>query len=115
MGKRVVVRELLGEGDDTKKNPGTFANLLVEEDEPREPLGQGAVRVAVRAVCVNYPDLLQTVGGYQHAPPLPFTPGLEAAGMVLEVGKGVRGLQRGDRVAIGGFGLMREEVVVGSD
>ena len=53
--------------------------------------------VEVRAAAVNFPDLLQTRGEYQHKPPLPFIPGLEMAGVVAKVGEGVDPLEAGRR------------------
>ncbi|MBZ9715892.1 NADPH:quinone oxidoreductase family protein [Deinococcus multiflagellatus] len=68
-----------------------------ERPDPRP--GPGEVTLAVRAAGVNYPDALMVQGLYQVRPPLPFTPGAEAAGEVLAVGEGVRGLHPGQRVA----------------
>lgn len=65
---------------------------------PRLPLGPGAVRVAIRAAGLNFPDVLMIQGLYQHRPPLPFVPGLEAAGIITEMGPGVEGLAVGQRV-----------------
>lgn len=69
--------------------------------------GPGEVRVRVRAAAVNFPDLLQTRGEYQHKPPLPFIPGMEIAGEVDALGEGVEGFQIGEPVVggarIGGF------------
>jgi NADPH2:quinone reductase len=57
--------------------------------------------VRVRAAAANFPDLLMCRGTYQVRPPLPFTPGAELCGEVIEVGPDVTGLAPGDRV-IGG-------------
>ncbi len=56
---------------------------------PRPP-GPGEARVEVGAVGLNFPDLLLCAGRYQERPPLPFSPGFEAAGVVAEAGRGVR-------------------------
>ena len=96
-----TVEELLGDGDNTEANEGTFDNVLVRTGPELEP-GPGEALVAVKAACINYPDLLQTVGGYQHKPDLPFTPGQEAAGVVTAVGEGVDEVEVGDRVQCGG-------------
>jgi NADPH2:quinone reductase len=43
------------------------------------------VRIAVAYASVGYALLLQTSGRYQRKPPLPFVPGTEVSGTVLEV------------------------------
>lgn len=62
------------------------------------PLAAGEVRIAIRAAGANFPDLLMTRGGYQLRPDLPFVPGMEAAGDVIDVGSGVTDFKPGDRV-----------------
>ena len=70
-------------------------------DEVPDPTPQaGEVLVEVRAAGVNFPDLLLTRGKYQFKPPLPLTPGGEAAGIVRAVGPGVTQVTVGDRVAV---------------
>jgi NADPH:quinone reductase len=76
---------------------GPPANLRIEELAPPSP-GRGEVAIAVEASGVNFPDLLVVSGQYQVLPPLPFSPGKEAAGRVLAVGPDVASLQPGDRV-----------------
>ncbi len=71
---------------------------LTLERVPAEPLGVGAVRVAIRAAGLNFPDVLMVAGRYQLKPLMPFTPGMEAAGIVTELGPGVQGRQVGERV-----------------
>ena len=61
---------------------------IAVEAVPREALGPGELRLSVKAAGVNFPDLLMVQGRYQLKPPLPFTPGLEAAGVVLEAPAG---------------------------
>jgi NADPH2:quinone reductase len=82
------------------------------EDVPRVPLVPGQVRVALHAAGLNFPDVLMTAGDYQLKPPLPFTPGMEAAGEVIEVA-GVDGFHPGDRVIVKArFGCFADEIVV---
>jgi NADPH:quinone reductase len=64
------------------------------------PLAQGQVRVAIHAAGINFPDILMAAGEYQLKPPLPFTPGVEAAGEVIEVAGDVAGVVVGDRVIV---------------
>jgi NADPH2:quinone reductase len=73
------------------------------KDVPTPEPGPGEVRVRVRAAAVNFPDLLQTRGEYQHKPPLPFIPGLEIAGEVEALGPGVDAFRIGEAV-VGGAG-----------
>jgi NADPH2:quinone reductase len=60
--------------------------------------GPGEVIVDVRAMGLNFPDLLMVEGKYQHKPARPFIPGFDAAGVVSAVGAGVSRVALGDRV-----------------
>jgi len=62
--------------------------LRIEETRDPEP-APGHVRVAARAIGINFADLIQRVGHYPRQPPMPFTPGMEAAGVIDAVGDGV--------------------------
>jgi NADPH2:quinone reductase len=55
--------------------------------------------VEVQAAGINYTDVAARKGLYPAIPKAPFTPGLEIAGIVREVGKGVEGFKTGDTVA----------------
>ena len=82
---------------------------------PLPPPAPDEVRVRMRAVAANFPDLLMLKGSYQFKPQLPFAPGMEGCGEVLALGEGAAtsGLQVGQRVMIGArCGLMAEEVNV---
>ena len=70
--------------------------LSYEEVEKPAP-GSNEVLVKIAAAGVNYIDTYQRSGLYQV--PLPLTLGLEAAGVVEEVGDGVTKYSKGDRVA----------------
>jgi NADPH2:quinone reductase len=70
------------------------------EEVPDPVPGPGEVVVELRAIGVNYPDLLVTEGKYQLLPPRPFSPGKEGAGVVAALGPGVRGLDIGERVSL---------------
>ena len=86
---------------------------LAVEDVPSPRPGAGEVVVAVKAAGVNFPDLLMIQGKYQVQPPLPFTPGVEFAGVVTETGAGVAGVRPGDPVvATVAFGAFAEACVV---
>jgi NADPH2:quinone reductase len=85
---------------------------LAIEDVPVPPLSDGQVRIRVGAAGVNFADTLIIRGQYQTKPPLPFTPGFEVAGEVLETGAGVVRVRRGDRVmAVVEYGGFAEQVV----
>jgi NADPH2:quinone reductase len=81
------------------KTLGLAETHTVEELPDLEP-GNHEVVIDVKSAAVNYPDLLVVSGQYQTRPPLPFTPGKEAAGIVRIVGPGVTRVKPGDRVLI---------------
>lgn len=76
---------------------GSIQNLEVGELD-RPAVGAGQVRIAVKASGINFPDILMVEGKYQVKPELPFVPGLELAGEVLECAPGNDRLRPGDRV-----------------
>jgi NADPH2:quinone reductase len=59
----------------------------------------GEVVIAVGAASVQLADIAFALGQRLPRPALPFTPGMEAAGLVASVGAGVKGLKKGDLVA----------------
>jgi NADPH2:quinone reductase len=63
--------------------------LELRDDVPVPEPGPGLVRVRVEAAALNLPDVLLCRGRYQLHPEFPFTPGLEACGVVVAVGPGV--------------------------
>ena len=90
---------------------GMPETLVIEEVEPLRA-GKGQVVVEVKACGVNFPDTLIIQGKYQFKPAMPFSPGSEVAGIVKEVGEGVKGISVGDHViASTGWGGFAEEVV----
>lgn len=92
--------------------PETMQLQTLPDPEP----GPGEIHVRIRATGLNFPDILMIAGKYQHKPPLPFAPGMEAAGEVIRTGEGVEGLKPGDRVIIGGKGgLYADQAVVPAD
>ncbi len=70
----------------------------VLDDIPEPVRREGELLVRVRAASLNYPDLLMTRGAYQLKPALPFVPGMEMAGEVIE---GDGDFVAGDRVVCG--------------
>lgn len=86
---------------------------LVMEDVAEPELDRGQVRIAIRACGVNFPDLLMIAGKYQQQPPMPFSPGAELAGDVIEIASDVADIKQGQRViAVTGFGGMAEQICV---
>ena len=82
-----------------------------EIDSPRP--GPGEVRVRLRAAGLNFADSLLIAGQYQLKPQLPFSPGFEGAGEIVELGEGVTTHHVGQRVATFALtGAFAEERVV---
>lgn len=77
-----------------------IASIRLDEIEIPAP-GPDEVQVRIMACSVNFPDLLMIQGKYQHKPPLPFAPGGEGAGEVVEVGQDVNNVKPGDSVVFG--------------
>lgn len=71
--------------------------VLQWEEVEVGPPGSGEIRVRQTAVGLNYIDVYHRTGAYPL--PLPFVPGMDAAGTVESVGAGVSHLKPGDRVA----------------
>ena len=91
---------------------GPIENVSVEEVDPPQ-IEPGKVRIAVHTAGLNFADSLMISGVYQHKPQLPFTPGMEMAGEVIEVGEGVSHVRPGQRVcAFARWGGFAEEAVV---
>jgi NADPH2:quinone reductase len=98
---RAVMCRAWGEVDD-----------LVVDDVMAPAPGAGQVLIDVEATGVNYADAIMVAGRYQTKPPLPFSPGLETAGVVAGCGEGVTRYRPGDRVmAILAYGGFAEQAV----
>ena len=72
------------------------------EEVPNLTPGPGQVVVSVKAVGVNPVDTYIRAGAYAVKPPLPYTPGLDAAGTVEVVGEGVEIVKVRERVYVAG-------------
>lgn len=87
--------------------------LLQLADIDAPSLGPGQVRIRVAAASLNFPDLLMIQNKYQVQPELPFVPGAEIAGEIIEIGDGVERLKPGMQVAaLCGTGGFAEQCVV---
>ncbi|GLQ07951.1 NADPH:quinone oxidoreductase family protein [Sneathiella chinensis] len=85
---------------------------LVLEDVAEPTIEPGKVKIEIHSVGLNFPDTLMIAGKYQFKPAFPFSPGMESAGVVTEVGEGVTRIKVGDRVmANHGFGGFAEYVL----
>ena len=85
---------------------GEPAEVLQLADVPEPTPGPGQVLVRVRAVAVNFPDVLLARGEYQVRPELPFSPGIELCGEVVALGEGVARVAVGDRVVGSRIGVL---------
>ena len=89
--------------------------VLKYEDVDIGSVGAGEVRLKHTAIGLNFIDVYQRSGMYPIGD-LPKTLGMEAAGVIEEVGDGVEGFAVGDRVAYAmGLGSYAEERVWGTD
>jgi NADPH2:quinone reductase len=90
---------------------GEVDTLRLEDVPPPIP-ADDEVLVDVRATGVNYADAIMVAGRYQTRPAFPFSPGLEAAGVVLACGSGVTRFRPGDAVmaALAHGGMVAKEV-----
>lgn len=76
--------------------------VLRREEVTAPEAGRGQVLVRVHAAGVNPVDTYIRAGTYAVKPPLPYTPGMDAAGIVEAVGDGVTQARVGDRVYVSG-------------
>jgi len=84
--KAILVREFGG------------PEVLKFEEAPTPKPGAGQVLVRIHAAGVNPYDTYMRSGTYAVKPPLPYTPGSDAAGVIDAVGEGVKKVKPGDRV-----------------
>jgi len=86
---------------------------LVLEDVASPVAKPGQAVVEVKAIGVNFPDVLIIEDKYQFKPERPFSPGGEISGIVKSVGDGVTHVKPGDRVLGNtGWGGMAEELAL---
>lgn len=93
--KAIVVREFGG------------PEVLRLEELPEPVAGDGQVRVHVHAAGVNPFDTYVRSGAHAIKPPLPYTPGPDAAGVIDQVGKNAGRWHVGDRVFVSGSASSR--------
>ena len=87
--------------------------VLTEIEREPTSLQAHEARIKVRAAGVGFVDGLLIQGKYQVKPPLPYYPGSEFSGEVIEIGESVSNLEVGQSVmGLAGNGAFSEEVVV---
>jgi NADPH2:quinone reductase len=77
-------------------------SVMKLEEQPERSAGATQVLVDVKAAGVNPVDTYIRSGNYAALPPLPYTPGADAAGVVEAVGSEVQHFRAGDRVYLSG-------------
>jgi trans-2-enoyl-CoA reductase len=94
---------------------GNPAEVLRIVEQPWPSPDANEVVVKTSAAPINPADLNAIEGKYPVRPALPATPGMEGAGVVVEVGADVRNLSVGTQVILPhGFGTWREACAIGS-
>ena len=90
---------------------GDYRTAVKVENVPEPDLPPRGVRIAVDYAAVSFAMSLWIAGKYQRKPPLPFTPGTEVTGTVLETAPGVTACKPGDKVlALLDWGAFAEQV-----
>src|SRR5256885_4180161 len=79
------------------------ASTLALGEQPAPAPGPGEVAIDVKYSGVNFADIQMRLGFYPDAPRKPFVPGYEISGTVTAVGKNVRDVRAGERVAAGTY------------
>ena len=80
----------------------------VDEIDIESP-DKNQVLIEVKSASLNFPDALMIEGRYQMKPPLPFSPGMDLAGVVRQMGEDVTHVSAGERViAFSGVGAFAE-------
>lgn len=105
LGKPAVSRGATAPGRTTAKTMKAavvreFGKPLVIEDRPVPEAGEGQVLVRIEACGVCHTDVHAVDGDWPVKPKTPFIPGHEGIGRVVALGRGVKGIQEGDRVGV---------------
>src|SRR5271165_3724563 len=79
---------------------GGLQDLELVDDHPMPQAAEGQVVIRVKASSFNYHDVFTMRGMPGIRVPLPVVVGLDMAGEIVEVGDGVTGWQRADRVLV---------------
>jgi NADPH:quinone reductase len=98
--KAVRVHRYAGLDQDGKPlaTPGPLSGVISIDEIDAPQCTDGHVLISANYAGVQYPDALQAQGLYQQKPDLPYVPGMDLTGTVLEVGAGVDHVAVGERV-----------------
>ena len=97
----------------TKAGP---PEVLKVQDAPDPEAGEGQVRIRVQAAGINFADLMARVGLYPDAPKIPCVVGYEVSGTIDQIGKGVTGFAKDERViGMPKFGGYTDTLVLSAD
>ena len=86
-------------------------DVLQTRDLPQPELGPGEVLIRPSHISVNFADLKARRGSHHIKRELPFVPGLDVAGEIIDIGPNVKHLSRGMLVAAATDGGAYAEVV----
>jgi len=75
-------------------------SVLKIQDWPEPAPQQGEVKIRIKAIGLNFADVMARLGLYPGIPKPPFIPGIEVSGIITKVGENVRKWRRGDRVIV---------------
>ncbi len=73
-------------------------DVLKIQDWPEPSPQAGEVKIRVKAIGLNFADVMARLGLYPGIPKPPFIPGIEVSGIITKVGEQVRKWKKGDRV-----------------
>ncbi len=98
--KAVRVHRYAGLDDNGKPvpTPDPLCDVITMDEIDPPTCTDGHVLLSANYAGIQYPDALQAQGLYQEKPDLPYVPGMDMTGTVLEVGAGVEHVAVGDRV-----------------
>jgi NADPH2:quinone reductase len=94
---------------------GEPSEVMSLNDVDVPAVGPNEVLVKASAIAINFPDVLLARGEYQVKPELPFTPGLELCGEIVEIGGNVSHLTIGQRVIGSKIGALAEYVLLDAE
>ena len=95
-----------------QNNFGSLKNLELSTST-LSSLKENDILIEVYCCGISFADVLAVEGKYQDTPPLPFTPGLEISGVILDIGSKVKNFRVGDEViALSKWGGFADKVII---